>query len=329
MKRAYGLVVVAAITALVGESPIQAQQKEPPRKFTNSIGMKFIWIPPGTFQMGSPKDEGGRGNDETQHQVTLTKGFYLGVHLVTQDQWKAVMDCNYSKFKGDKSLPVERVNWEECQVFLQKMGKKDGHVYRLPTEAEWEFACRAGSKAAYSYGADLNLLDQYAWYDKNSEDKTHPVGQKRPNGWGLYDMQGNVWQWCADWYGEYPQNAVVDPQGPFSDPSRISENISEFILQLSSPKFVERQAATKALKEIGWPTLPALRKVAINGPDLETQLRARQLMAAIPGNSEGRVLRGGAFYDQASSVRAACRAYSLPGNYYYSFSLRVATNSAK
>jgi len=171
--------------------------------------------------MGSPKKEEKRDDDEILHKVTLTKGFYLGVYTVTQEQWQAVMRENPSRFKGERKLPVENVTWDECQEFLKKMGDKDGHSYRLPTEAEWEYACRAGSTDLWCSGDDPKMLGQYAWYAGNSGEKTHPVGQKKPNAWGLYDMHGNIWEWCADRYGDYPKNDVVDPKGPESGTSHV------------------------------------------------------------------------------------------------------------
>ena len=204
------------------EPPVQAQKNEPlkkeetvpPKYVTNDLGMKFAWIPPGSFLMGSPEGEKGRKRDETQHKVTLTRGFYMGVYSVTQEEWQAVMGNNPSSFKGEKNLPVDMVSWNDCQAFIKKLREKDKKLYRLPSEAEWEYACRAGTTTAYSFGDDNSMLGQYAWFSENSEKKTHPVGQKKPNQLGLFDMHGNVWQWCQDLYGDYPQKEVVDPTGP-------------------------------------------------------------------------------------------------------------------
>jgi formylglycine-generating enzyme required for sulfatase activity/predicted DNA-binding protein (UPF0251 family) len=203
-----------------------AQQKDPkkdPRKyFTNSIAMKFGWIPPGTFMMGSPNDEKERYGNETQHKVTLTKGFYMGVNTVTQEQWQAVMGNNPSKFKGEKNLPVELVSWDDCQEFIKKLRAKDNKSYRLPTEAEWEYACRAGTTTPFHFGetistdqANYNGRFTYGIGEKGViRGKTTPVGSFPANAWGLHDMHGNVWQWCQDWEDDYPQKDVVDPQGP-------------------------------------------------------------------------------------------------------------------
>ena len=196
------------------------------KEFTNSIGMRLVLIPKGTFTMGSPSEEKGANDDEEQHQVTISKDYYLGVTEVTQGQYEKVMGTNPSYFqtrvirKSDSSMyPVEQVSWEDAVEFCKRLSalpeeKKVGRVYRLPTEAEWEYACRAGSKTAYSFGESARSLPDYAWFAGNANIQTHPVGEKKPNAWGLYDMHGNVWEWCSDWYGEYPKGAVSDPTGP-------------------------------------------------------------------------------------------------------------------
>jgi len=181
-------------------------------RFTNSIGMKLAYIPPGEFTMGSPKTEAGRSADETQHKVTLTKGCSIGIHPVTQAQWKAVMGESASRFKGD-DLPVDEVLWKDVVNFCKKLSEKEGRRYRLPTSAEWEYACRAGTTTAYHTGESEAALGEAGWYGGNSDFKTHPVGQKKPNAWGLHDMHGNVWQWCHDDLVEYSSAAVTDPAG--------------------------------------------------------------------------------------------------------------------
>ena len=178
----------------------------------NGVEFAFRWCPAGTFTMGSPTSELGRYSNETQHRVTLTKGFWMMETQVTQKQWKAVMGSNLSNFKGD-DLPVEKVSWNDCQEFCKKCTQL-GLPVQLPTEAQWEYACRAGTTGAYAG----NLADM-AWYSSNSG--THPVGTKKPNAWGLYDMHGNVWEWCADWYGDYPSGSVTDPTGPSSGSNRV------------------------------------------------------------------------------------------------------------
>ena len=178
--------------------------------------MELVYCPPGEFMMGSPTSEEGRYDKETQHRVRLTKGFWLGKYPVTQRQWKSVMGSNPSYFKGD-DLPVEMVSWDDCQEFTKKVNAALGCGARLPTEAEWEYACRAGTTGAY--GGTGNL-DEMGWFWNNSGETTHPVGQKKPNAWGLCDMHGNVCEWCADWDGDYSGDAV-DPTGPASGESRV------------------------------------------------------------------------------------------------------------
>jgi len=217
--------------AQVNENP-QVQEKDPPKlpePITNSIGMKFVWIPPGTFMMGSPKEEKERLPEESHHKVTLTKGFYMGVYTVTQEEWQVVMGNNPSKFMGDKNLPVERVSWDDCQGFVKKLREKDKKQYRLPTEAEWEYACRAGTITPFHFGETIstdqaNYKGDYTYGDGKKgayRKKTTPVGSFPANAWGLHDMHGNVWQRCQDWYGDYPQKDVVDPQGPDKGEGRV------------------------------------------------------------------------------------------------------------
>ena len=192
---------------------------------TNSIGMKLRLIPAGEFMMGSPGTESDRDDDETQHRVSITKPFYLGVTEVTQEQYQKVMGTNPSQFKGPQN-PVEKVSWADAVEFCRKLSampaeKTAGHVYRLPTEAEWEYACRSGTTTAYGFGDDASRLGDYGWFRSNSDSKTHPVGEKKPNAWGLYDMHGNVWEWCQDWYGDYPSGSATDPTGATSGSIRV------------------------------------------------------------------------------------------------------------
>lgn len=217
---------------------------ENPKEVINSIGMKFVLIPKGTFLMGSPPNEDGSKDDERQHKVTISQDYYLGIHEVTQAQFELVMGSNPSFFQGDKvaerhprtgrvlkepdssNHPVESLTYEEalrfCKRLSARIDERDaGRSYRLPTEAEWEYACRAGSNTAYCFGDFPNELSDYSWFEDNSEKKSHPVGLKKPNAWGLYDMHGNVWEWCQDWYGEYPVDAVTDPKGVKKGSRRI------------------------------------------------------------------------------------------------------------
>jgi RNA polymerase sigma factor (sigma-70 family) len=214
----------------------QPKEKEPAKEFTNAIGMKFVWIPPGSFIMGSPKSEPERLHDETQHKVTLTKGLYMGVYNVTQEQWQEIMGNNPSQFRGKKNLPVGNVSWDECQEFCKKMKAKDKKLYRLPTEAEREYACRAGTTTAFHFG-DTISTDQ-ANYDGEgvypggtrgvNRDKPLPVGSFQPNAWGLYDMHGNMVMWCQDWLGDYPHKDVIDPQGPEKGTQRVTRGGSYY-----------------------------------------------------------------------------------------------------
>jgi formylglycine-generating enzyme required for sulfatase activity len=183
------------------------------------VSIELLLIRPGSFLMGSEK---GEDNEKPVHKVTLTKPFYLGKFEVTQRQWQAVMGANPADFKGADN-PVEMVSWEDCQAFLQKLAEKvPGRTFKLPTEAQWEYACRAGSNKEYSFGDDPAKLGDYAWYLDNSASKAHPVGQKKANAWGLYDMHGNVCEWCADWYDStYPAGDATDPTGPTNGEARV------------------------------------------------------------------------------------------------------------
>jgi len=175
------------------------------------IKLELVLIPPGVFQMGSPADENGRDSDEAQRRVTVRQGFYLGKYPVTQYQWEAVLGCNPSKFKGPHH-PVDQARWEDCQTLCGKLGAG----FRLPAELEWEYACRAGTSGAFAGG-----LNDLAWHDGNSGGVSHAVGRRKPNAWGLHDMHGNVWEWCADWYHHDPGRATVEPGGHGSKRCRV------------------------------------------------------------------------------------------------------------
>jgi hypothetical protein len=192
------------------------------------------------------KDKSAISVEGPQHRVRITKPFYLGKYEVTQEQWQAVMGYNPSYFKGSKN-PVESVSWQDCKLFLKKLLEREKRMgtlcrgeYTLPTEAQWEFACRAGSTTRYFFGDDESKLVEYAWnYFKDSDRKTHPVGEKEPNAWGLYDMYGNVWERCQDWWGSnyYKDSPVDDPQGPSGGLDHVSRGGG-----LNNPAWVCRSA---------------------------------------------------------------------------------------
>ncbi len=182
--------------------------------FINSLGMEFVLISTGMYTMGAQGARQGR-------QVTISQPFYLGKYAVTQAQWMAIMGTNPSRFPGE-DYPVESVSWDDVQVFIRTLNAREGRQkYRLPTEAEWEYAARAGAATAYCFGSDARRLDVYAWYAANARGTTHPVGQRQPNAWGLHDMHGNVWEWVQDWYGTYPVAPARDPQGPSTGSHRL------------------------------------------------------------------------------------------------------------
>ena len=187
----------------------------------NALGMEFVRIPAGEFRMGS-KDKDADADEKPVHTVRLTRAFYLGKYEVTQGQWQEVMGSNPSRFPGDANRPVEQVSWDDVQEFIQRLNAREGGTpYRLPTDAEWEYAARAGSTTAYSFGNEVGQLGAYAWYDANAGGTTHPVGQKQPNAWGLYDMHGNVSERVQDWYGPYTAATAVDPAGPAAGATRV------------------------------------------------------------------------------------------------------------
>jgi formylglycine-generating enzyme required for sulfatase activity len=175
---------------------------------TTSSRFDFCTIPAGTFLMGSEKEG-------PVHPVTISRDFYMGKYSVTQAQWEVVMGNNPSNFKGI-DRPVEQVSWDDCQEFIKRLNATGKGTFRLPTEAEWEYACRAGSSGIFCFGDDESQAGDYAWYSANSGSQTQPVCNKKPNAWDLHDMHGNVWEWCQDWYDDYSADSVTDPQGPLS-----------------------------------------------------------------------------------------------------------------
>ena len=231
-----------------------------PKAFTNSLGMKFVKIPSGSFMMGSgisasevENQYGGKEKwyerEHPQHRVTISKPFYMQTMEVTVGQWRSfARDTGYKTeaetsggayvwtgkwekkegtywdnpgFEQTDNNPVTCVSWKDAQAFIKWLNRKEGKDYRLPTEAEWEYAARAGSRTRFCYGNNKDGLAEYAWYRDNSGKRTHSVGEKKPNSWGLYDMHGNVYEWCQDWYGEYSPGSVTDPTGPSSGSRRV------------------------------------------------------------------------------------------------------------
>jgi formylglycine-generating enzyme required for sulfatase activity len=189
------------------------------------ITMKFVLVPAGQFDMGSPSTERDRDNDEGPvHHVTISKPFYMGKYEVTQEQYYIIAKSKPSQFKQN-DRPVETVSWDQADSFCKKLSKIKGETFRLPTEGEWEYACRAGYQSRFYFGDDPNYsqIEQYAWYSANSNSETHPVGQKKPNSFGLYDMHGNVWEWCSDYYAAdyYHDSMSVDPIGALFSKSRV------------------------------------------------------------------------------------------------------------
>ena len=210
--------------------------------FTNSIGIKFMLIPKGKFLMGSPKTDKDRNwVAESQHEVTISQNFQMGATEITQAQWQKVMGNTPSFFGGDE-LPVENISWEESVAFCNRLSempeeKKAGRKYRLPTEAEWEYACRAGTATPFHFGSELNGSQANCngnypypkiegWFGTKNKgpylQKSSPIGKYRANAWGLYDMHGNVWEWCSDyWHDDYPSGSVTDPIGPATGSARV------------------------------------------------------------------------------------------------------------
>lgn len=188
----------------------------------NGVSFNMIAVKGGTFTMGATSEQSSDADSDEKptHQVTLSD-YCIGETEVTQELWQAVMGSNPSKFTGNLQRPVEYVSWNNCQEFIKKLNQLTGKTFRLPTEAEWEYAARGGSQSrGYKY-AGSNTIGDVAWYTSNSSSTSHPVGQKQPNELGLYDMSGNVWEWCQDWYGSYSSSSQTNPTGPSSGSDRV------------------------------------------------------------------------------------------------------------
>jgi|694.fasta_scaffold75204_1 formylglycine-generating enzyme required for sulfatase activity len=254
---------------------VSAQEKE---ELINSIGMKLVRMPPGKYLRGSPVDEIGSQDDESQHEVTLTREFYIGAFEVTQAEYEQVIRENPSYFpepvihpavrhpetgrlisperkeRSDGSrYPVDRVSWDDAVRFCEKLSARPeevrrGRVYRLPSEAEWEYACRAGSTTAYSFGGESSLLSQFGWYSENSKQSTHSVGEKQANAWGLYDMHGNVSEWCLDYHLNYPEESLVDPLGPPAGRRRVCRGGNWSELTAANCRSAHREGLASGVK---------------------------------------------------------------------------------
>jgi formylglycine-generating enzyme required for sulfatase activity len=237
LKMRLGLIAVLCL--IFFSIPTSALEKT----YTNSLGMTFVMIPSGSFIMGSPPEQPFRGNSEIRHQVTISKPFYMQATEVTVKQWHAIMGRRMLvSHEGMDHMPVTRVSWFDCMKFIKRLNRLGEGTYRLPTEAEWEYAARAGTTTAFSWGDAIDC--DKAMYGNNSQkddecqlyiksrklqiDRPAPVKSYSPNPWGLYDMHGNVWEWCSDWYGQYGQASATDPTGPESGSMRIRRGGSWF-----------------------------------------------------------------------------------------------------
>lgn len=187
----------------------------------NGVSFTMIAVKGGTFTMGATSEQTGANSDELPtHSVTLSD-YYIGETEVTQELWSAVMGSNPSNFTGNMQRPVEKVSWNDCQTFISRLNELTGETFRLPTEAQWEYAARGGNQAQGRLYSGSDAIDGVAWYKSNSSSTTHPVKTKAPNELGIYDMSGNVWEWCSDWYGSYSSAAQTDPTGPFTGSYRV------------------------------------------------------------------------------------------------------------
>lgn len=240
-----------------------SQQNQIKEVQVNGVSFKMIYVAGGSFMMGATQEQTNYENDETPvHQVTLSD-YYIAETEVTQELWCAVMGSNPSRFTRSSRNPVEMVSWHDCQSFIQRLNQLTGLRFRLPTEAEWEYAARGGNKSkGYKYSGS-NRIDDVAWYDGNSGAVTHEVAKCYPNELGLYDMSGNVWEWCSDWYGSYSSVAQVDPSGAGTGSSRVNRGGSwyssaQFVPCVLSRRQYSRQSqpqswvARSVLTPIGW-----------------------------------------------------------------------------
>ena len=218
------------------------------RTFTvNGVSFTMVAVKGGTFTMGATSEQtGANPNESPTHLVTLSD-YYIGETEVTQELWQAVMGSNPSKFTGNLQRPVEKVSWNDCQTFITKLNALTGETFSLPTEAEWEYAARGGNKAQGYLYSGSNTIGDVAWYTSNSSNTTHPVKTKQPNELGIYDMSGNVWEWCADRYGSYSSSAQTDPVGPSSGSDRVLRGGSWSLLIATNFRVAYRYCSTPTI----------------------------------------------------------------------------------
>lgn len=216
------IVISTLLLVALVPATLWAQTSLPPT-LRNSIDTEFVLIPAGEFLMGSHDPYHG----SPVRKVRISQPFYLGKYEVTQGQWEAVMGEHRRDPQENKTLPIDRVSWNEVQEFISKLNAREGHTkYRLPTEAQWEYAARAGTTTDYHFGNDMKKLEEYGWYKQNAAGQRRPVGRLKPNTWGLYDMHGNVWEWVQDWQRggfvtPFPAGVDIDPQGPATGLNRL------------------------------------------------------------------------------------------------------------
>ena len=200
-----------------GKKKAEFKVNERVYRYRNLV-IKMVQLPGGTFTMGTNR---GQSKARPAHKVTVSP-FLISKYEITQGQYVVLMRKNPSLNRGNKRLPVDNVSWYDCQKFIEKLNELEGkEVYRLPTEAEWEYACRAGSDGSYCFGSNEGMLSEYAWYSVNSKKRSHPVGKLKPNAWGIYDMHGNVWEWCLDWYSKYTTTPQDNPRGAANSKFKI------------------------------------------------------------------------------------------------------------
>lgn len=224
-KQEINLIGDLAIDVNYDPSQSSTNQFDPSRDFANSVGIQLVPIKAGRFSMGSPVDERGRQDDEPQHSITISKSFHMSAHEVTQKQWQAVMQSRPWHMKnqigkGD-DYPATYITWADAKLFCTVLSRRESRTYRLPTEAEWEYACRAGTTGAFH--ADPDEIGNYTCFDGNANSNfPSEVGDKLPNAWGLFDMHGNVSEWCNDWYAPYKLSDRVSPRGPATGEYRVT-----------------------------------------------------------------------------------------------------------